>query len=261
MKAFSKKDLLFIFVSGVLIICSVFFFFKGVFAQKELEEYKKEIFTRAYESSVQLLYEYAESENTALSVIISSRLSELPLTQTERMFLKNFVSDIANSEENTPLREKTVIYARTIADNLQSQRESLYKNGGTYLLQYGDMPVIADEDDTTLEIAKKILKTKHLTEYTRTSGDKTYECFRGNGGYVEFDSLLPVRALLCYPADVDSSKYGCTVFVQSIFGDSTAYISESEEKTGVRYVFENKNVRIYVRVLNNSIRSFEAEEK
>lgn len=261
MSAFSKKDLLFVFVSSILIICTVFFFVRGAYAEKELDSYKKEIFTRAFESSVQLLYEYAENQNIALSVVIASRLSELPLSQTERMYLQNFVSDIASSKDDTPLREKTVLYARAVADNLQDQREVLYKNGGTFLLEYGELPVIADEDDTTLEMAKKILKTKSVTEYTRVSDNKSYQCFRGNGGYVEFDGLIPIRALLCYPSDIDSSKKGCTLLAQSIFGDNITFKEERNEKTGIEYIFENKSLRVCIRVLNNSIRSFEAEEK
>lgn len=238
MNFFGKKDLSYLLVIAILILCTVFFAFRGVISEKKYDSYRKTILNRALECSVQLLGEYIETGDPHLSPFLSSRLCELPLSDEEREAVITFCRDVSLSEENADSRRRSVTYAGELMNVLIENRSAIRRGDTSSIPLYeGEVPTLSQPvDKPYFSEAKKILGVSDPRSYTRGS----IIGYRTASSYAEFDDGLLIRYLCRRDGkervSADSAKKDAIKFAKLYCGGGKP-ISESYEDGVFTYYF------------------------
>ena len=198
MEKFTKKDLFYLIVIGVLILSSLFFFVKSKFAIEKYENYRALVINRSIEGSIQLLNEYIEKTDGTVSARLSPFLEGLPLKSEERESVRAFVKDVAVSASDSDAKSRSLAYAKTLLSCLIENRAEIKKGNTDSIPLYPELSrqTLASEGESKhRKKAQRLLGTDNLTVYERTSDGKTLYCYRTASAYAEFSDDGLIRYL------------------------------------------------------------------
>ncbi len=239
MKFFTKKDLIYLILIALALAFAVFFALKSSFAEEKYERYRARILTRACESSIQLLGEYIETEDAALSALLSSRLNELPLGDEERESVTRFCSDVARSESDPQAKHRSLFYAAELMLALRDGRDGIRDGNLSFFPLYeGDVAASAEPDSRpSRKLLQALLGSSELREYSRGS----VLGYRTASSFAEFESGALVR-LLCLRRGrakiaLSEARKDALSFAESYCGGGIIR-SESEERDCFSFIFD-----------------------
>lgn len=206
MEKFGRRGFIEILIGSVLLLMIVFFAYTSFAAKREYDNYRDQIFARAYEETVGLLCDYIENEEASVSSLLVGRLSELPLDDTERDTVRRFGVDIAEGAYRPEAKERALAYANELLSYLSRSRSRLYDEG--WREETMSLPSYPKEDDlpsawvpkveeptvddSARQGASLLLGSSYLIRYTRDD----LICYRCASGYAEYREGRLVRALL-----------------------------------------------------------------
>ncbi len=247
MEKFTKKDLFYLIVIGALILFSLFFVVKSHYAIQKYENYRAIVINRSIEGSIQLLNEYIEKTDPAVSARLSSFLEGLPLTSEIRESVRAFVKDVAASASDAEAKSRSLSYAKTLLAALKEDRADI-KAGNTESLPLYPEPsrqTAASEGESRFrQKATRLLGTDNLTFYEKSADGKTLYCYRTASAYAEFSDDGLVRYLSSVSdgerVPLEDAERTAVEFIKKFVSDEKAALSGSEE--GGVYSFSAEGV-------------------